>query len=77
MLPSGFPIQYLQEQLDDLYEVTPPHKRDLMEDFGITHRAVCERVGVKWAPETDKVRVFSSETSGKVLGVVYETEMWS
>ena len=77
MLPSGFLIQYLQEHLDNLCEMTSPHKRDLMEDFGITHRAVCERVGVKLAPETDKVKVFSSETSGKVLGVVHKTEMWS
>ena len=45
-----------------------------MENFVRTHRAVCDRVGVKLAPETDKEKAFSCETSGAVLGVKYDTQ---
>ena len=57
MLRTGIPAQWVQKQLDDLCVVTPPSKRDLMEDFVTTHRATCARVGVKLAPETDKEKL--------------------
>ena len=71
MLRTGIPAQWVQKQLDDLCVVTPPSKRDLMEKFVTTHRATCARVGVKLAPETDKEKAFSSQTSGTILGVQY------
>ena len=42
-----------------------------------THRSVCQRVGVKLAPETDKEKAFSCETRGTVLGVIYDTNRWT
>ena len=77
MLRTGIPAQWVQKQLDDLCVATPPTKRDLMENFVTTHRATCARVGVKLAPETDKEKAFSSETSGTILGVHYNTVTWS
>ena len=77
MLRTGIPAQWVQKQLDDLCVVTPPSKRDLMEKFVTTHRATCARVGVKLAPETDKEKAFSSQTSGTILGVQYNTITWS
>ena len=55
----------------------PPHRHYLMENFVRTHQAVCDMVGVKLAPETDKEKAFFCETSGTVLGVIYDTVMWS
>ena len=49
----------------------------VMEDFVRTHRSTCARVGVRLAPETDKEKAFSCETSGTVLGVQYDTVTWS
>ena len=77
MLLTGIPNQYVQKQLDDLCVATPPHQRELMESFVNTHRAVCQRVGVKLAPETDKEKAFSCETKGTVLGVIYDTNRWT
>ena len=77
MLLTGIPNQYVQKQLDDLCVATPPHQRDLMESFVNTHRALCQREGVKLAPETDKEKAFSCETRGTVLGVIYDTNMWT
>ena len=42
-----------------------------------THCSICARVGVRLAPETDKEKAFSCETSGTVLGVQYNTVTWS
>ena len=54
MLLTGIPNQCVQKQLDDLCVATPPHQQELMKTFVKTHRAICQRVGVKLAPETDK-----------------------
>ena len=48
-----------------------------MRRFVSTHRSVCDRIGVKLAPETDKEKAYSCETGGTLLGVVYNTVMWS
>ena len=48
-----------------------------MEDFIKTHRDTCARVGVRLAPETDKDKAFSCETSGTILGVQYDAVTWS
>ena len=77
MLKTGIPAQWVQKQLDDLCIATPPKKRVVMEDFVRTHRSTCARVGVRLAPETDKEKAFSCETSGTVLGVQYDTVTWS
>ena len=77
-LPNNFcrvTEQFVQKQLNDLCLVTPPLKSDLMRWFVSTHRSVCDRVGVKLAPETDKEKAFSCETGGTLLGVVYNTVM--
>ena len=77
MLLTGIPVQFVQKQVEDLWVATPPNKRELMERFVDTHRAVCDRVGVKLAPKTDKEKAFSCETKGTVLGVAYDTLMRS
>ena len=77
MLKTGIPAQWVQKQLDDLCIATPPAKRDVMEDFIKTHRDTCARVGVRLAPETDKDKAFSCETSGTILGVQYDAVTWS
>ena len=56
---------------------TPPTKRDVMEEFVMTHRSICARVGVRLAPETDKEKALSCETTGTVLGLQYNTVTWS
>ena len=38
MLLTGIPNQWVQKQLDDLCVATPPHKRELMENFVRTNR---------------------------------------
>ena len=48
-----------------------------MENSVTTHRTTGARVGVRLAPETDKDKAFSCETSGTVLGVHYNTVTWS
>ena len=58
LLVTVIPNQFVQEHLDDLCVVTSPHRRELMENFVRTHRAVCDRVGVKLATETDKETAF-------------------
>ena len=77
MLLTGIPNQCVQKQLDDLCVATPPHQHELMRTFVKTHRAICQRVGVKLAPETDKEKAFSCETRGTVLGVIYDSISWS
>ena len=77
MLLTGIPNQCVQKQLDDLCVATPPHQHELMKTFVKTHRAICQRVGVKLAPETDKEKAFSCETRGTVLGVIYDSISWS
>ena len=56
---------------------TPPHQHELMKTFVKTHRAICQRVGVKLVPETDKEKAFSCETKGTVLRVIYDSKSWS
>merc|ERR1712215_499851 len=77
MLLTQIPAQWVQKQLDDLCIATPPSKEDVMVKFVSTHRSICDRVGIRLAPETDKEKAFSCETAGTVLGVKYDTVTWS
>ena len=45
---------------------TSPHQREQVESFVNTHHSVCQRVGVKLVPETDKEKAFSCKTKGTV-----------
>ena len=59
MLMTKIPAQWVQKQLDDLCIATPPTKRDVMEEFVMTHHSICARVGERLASETDKEKAFS------------------
>ena len=74
---AGFNKEMVCQYLDDACAAAPASRKDDLERFYATYKAVATRVGVLLADTSDPDKAFGPTTKGVVLGVEYDTLAWT
>ena len=72
-VPNSIPRSIWGKCIDDVPVVVPANRIDLLRKFFQKYKEVCAKLEIKLSYSDDKMKSFEEDTTGIVLGIIFDT----